>query len=452
MSDELRRCWSRSRTYRVILVAVLIFTLLRLVVQGLYLGMMLFPELRIFGGTPAWVGNDGGMVPADLQIYLDAAEHFKHREGLYLQGSLSHLEDHYPYSPFFAFLFRPFLWFSPGIVTLIHTLLHIIAYGWLYVRWGHIFEHLRLSGAKTMLAWTLPVWLLFTDFWSDLAYLNIYLLIALIGTFYIESVIREKLGASVVWLSLIVQIKPHWAFAAAVPLILGRYRFFLKMIGLATVAYVAVIGGLMVVAGPAYIASQYADYISFLGRLSRDFPWRGPDAPFLGYNHSIKQIAIYLFGSGPKIIRWANVGKVLLLAPLGWVCLRHGLHPVNKPGDEMPVLSLDVAFALYLGAFIWLDMVWEVSLGIAIFSYLLATTERGNLRTLIWAVFLPYTLIDVVRTISFAVWGLEVVAPGPYVLTDPSLYVPLVMIVILVFYALLIVRLQQSAAFVNEER
>jgi hypothetical protein len=451
MSDELRACWSQSKAYRVIVIVVLVFTVLRLGVQILYLGMMLFPESEILGGTPDWVGNEEGMVPADLQIYLDAAKHFKHREDLYLKGSLARLEDHYPYAPFFAFIFTPFLWFSPEMVTLIHTLLHIVAYGWLYISWDRIFSRLRLTQAKVMLARILPVWLLFTAFWSDLAYLNIYLIMTLIGTFFIDAVINEKLGMAVLWLSIIVQIKPHWAFAAAVPLLLGRYRFFFRLIGLALGVYIAITISLMGIAGPSYIAQQYVDYGQFLGRLSHDFPWRGPDAPFLGYNHSIKQIVVYLLGEAPQAMRWADLIKTVLLIPLGWVSLRHLLKPVGRAGYEVPILSLDLAFALYLGAFIWLDMVWEVSLGIAIFPYLLATSRHVGLRVMLWVFFLPYALIDVWQATSFVIWGMDVIAPGPYVLTDPSIYVPIVMMVILAFYGVLIMRLQRFPSL-NKQR
>jgi hypothetical protein len=295
-----------------------------------------------------------------------------------------------------------------------------------------------------MLAWTLPVWLLFTDFWSDLAYLNIYLIMTLIGTLFIESVIKENLGIAVLWLSLIIQIKPHWAFAAAVPLLLGRYRFFLKLVGLTVVVYLAVVALLISVAAPSYVIQQYVDYARFLGRLSRDFPWRGPDTPFLGYNHSVKQIFVYLLGISSKTMHLATAGKILLLLPLGWVCLQQLLLPVKRAGYAVPTLSLDLAFALYLGAFIWLDMIWEVSLGIAVFPYLIATTGRKELQALLWVIFLPYAAVDLLRTVSFSIWGTEVIAPGPYILTDPSLYIPMVMMVILVFYIVLLRRLWPS--------
>jgi hypothetical protein len=39
---------------------------------------------------------------------------------------------------------------------------------------------------------------------------------------------------------------------------------------------------------------------------------------------------------------------------------------------------------------------------------------------------------------------MDVIDPGPYVLTDPSIYIPMIMIVILVFYGLLVKRLWQA--------
>ena len=69
--SELRTIWRESKVYRVILVLAIIYAGLRLGVQGFYLATMLKPA-----ALPEWVGAEEPMVPADLQIYLDAAEHF----------------------------------------------------------------------------------------------------------------------------------------------------------------------------------------------------------------------------------------------------------------------------------------------------------------------------------------------------------------------------------------
>jgi hypothetical protein len=260
----------------------------------------------------------------------------------------------------------------------------------------------------------------------------------------IESILDERLGWSLLWLTVILQTKPQWAFAAAVPLFLGRYRFFLKLVGLAILTYFAIVGVTMLIAGPTYIWQQYGNYFRFLLTMPGNFPWRGPDAAFLGYNHSIKQIVFYLLGVRASAGRLATGIKLLFLFPLGLVGMRHLLHPVDRPGGEVPRLALDFAFALYMGAFIWLDMVWEITLGIAVFVYLLATLKHWEAKALVWGVFLPYALIDFWQVFSFGVFGMEVIAPGPYILTDPSIYIPMIMVVILVFYGLLVKRLWQA--------
>jgi hypothetical protein len=445
MRSEIKHLWQNSKTYRALLTATAVYTVLRLVVQGVVIAVMLFPEAGIMGGVPAWVDVEGPVVPADLQIYLNAAKNLSARQDLYLQGSLERLEDHYPYAPSFALAFVPFLWLSPVGVSVVHTLLHFVAYGIMYFSWGRIFKRLNLERAAKMLTWTLPVWLVFSSFWTDLGYLNIYIIIALFATLLIEAVLREHLGWSLLWLSVILQIKPHWAFAVAVPLLLGRKRFFFRLLALTAVGYIVITGITILIVGPAYGWGQYRDYVAFLGRLSRDFPWRGPEMAFLGYNHSIKQIVVYGLGVSQETLRLATVVKVLLLIPLGVTCLRHLLHPVNCRGDEEPQLGLDFAFALYLGAFIWLDMVWELSLGVALYPYLLGTTQQRFVRTWLHIGFLPYALLDPWRVGSLVFGGMNVILPGPYVATDPAIYMPMIMATILMLYVVLVARLWRAA-------
>ncbi len=435
----------QSRTWRVVLIIVVVYTVLRLVVHGMYLATLLWPEQGALGERPGWVGEKEGMIPADLQIYLNAARHFKLRQDLYLKGSLERLEEHFPYAPFFALVFMPFLGLSPVMVTVVHTLLHTAAYALLYVWWGRIFRRLKLDYAVRAWVWTLPVWLLFSSFWTDLGYLNIYIIMALFGTWFIEAVLYERLGWSLLWLSIILQIKPHWAFALVVPLLLGRRRFFFKLLASSILVYGAVVGMTIWIAGWSYGWQQHVDYVHFLARLSRDFPWRGPEQGFLGYNHSIKQIVVYLAGVSPAALRWATGVKILLLLPLAVVGLRYLFHPPNRAGQDAPRVALDLAFVYYLGAFIWLDMVWEVSLGMPLYAYLLGTSANRGVKRLIGAVFLPYALLDPWRVASFVVGGMSVILPGPYVATDPAIYVPLIMVVILTFYALLIKRLWRAS-------
>jgi hypothetical protein len=207
----------------------------------------------------------------------------------------------------------------------------------------------------------------------------------------------------------------------------------------------------MLIGGPAYIWQQHVDYVQFMPHLVEDFPWRTPNNDFLGYNHSIKQIIFYVLGVSPWSQRLVAGIKAILMVPLGIVSWRLLLQPQGTPPWQIPQLALDIAFILYLGVFICLDMVWEASLAIALFAYLLATLEHPWTRVLTWVVFLPYALIDLWQLLSLGLFGMNVIAPGPYVLTDPSIYIPMVMVVIMTFYALLIHRVWEPTSALQTE-
>lgn len=425
----VRQFWADSKAYRRILVVAFIYVLLRLAVQVVFLGGMFLP-----GQTPE------DALPDDLRIYLEAADNFRQQQDLYPETV--YRWEFYQYAPVYALVFIPFLWLPVGVTVIVHTLLHIIVYGLLYIWWGRIFHRLGLERAVEMLARLLPLWLIFPTFWTDLGYLNIYILTALLSTLLLDAVLNERLGWSTLWLAIILQIKPQWAFAAAVPLLLGRYRFFLRLLALGVVTYLAVIGATMVIAGPSYGWQQYNDYFSLLTNLlGRQYPWRTMADGFLGYNHSITQSIVYLFGASSSTLRLATLVKVIFLVPLGIVGVRCLWRPARRSGHEVPRLALDLAFVSYAAAFLWLDAVWELSLSIVIFTYFLATLEERWARTVAWIAFLPYALLDIWRLLSLIVIGPSILVPGPYILTDPSIYIPLIMIVTLAFYALLIWRL-----------
>ena len=430
----IKFCWSESRTYRVWLFLAIIYFILRLVIQVYLFADAIRPE-AIAKGTS---------VSADLQMsYIPASEHFKSREDIYLKGSLDFLEAQFPYSPSFAFFGMPLLLQPLSIQVPLLTLIHLIAYWLLYVKWASIFKRYELLGAEKVWAMSLPLFLIFSAFWDDLAYLNMYLLMALFATYATDAVIQERTVPASFWLgAVILPIKPQWAFALGIPLLLGRNRFFFKLIGGTILAYAVVMVITMMGGGATYVLQQYRDYVDLLARLSRDYPWRGPDQPFLGYNHSVMQTILYFFGVTPANLNLATVIKFILLAPLGWVAMKFLRNPLRRHGSEIPELALTLGFALYLGAFIWLDMVWEVSLGLVIFVFLLAIIEQEWIRTALWVIFLPYAALDAWRLISYLAFGDRILYEGAYVLTDPFLYVPWILMILLVFYALIIQRLR----------
>ncbi len=433
--------WSASKIYRVLLVLAVIYALLRLAIQIFLFSDALRPEAVA----------EGVQVSADLQqSYIASAQRFQAREDLYLKGSLEHVEAHYLYSPAFAFFFAPLLLLPLSVLLPVMLVIHLLAYGLLYIWWGRIFEQNQLTNVARQWAGLLPLYLVFSPFWDDLAYMNAYMIIALFATLLIDAILQEKLGWASFWLgAVILPIKPHWAFALALPLLLGRYRFFLKLLTGAGVAYLLVAGVTIVAGGVEYGFRQYLDYFAFLVRLTRDYPWWGPDRPFLGYNHSILQIVLYTLGVSAANMQLATILKLILLLPLGWISLKFLRNPGNRAGQEIPETALALVFAFYLGAFIWLDMVWELSLGIVIFAYLIATSAHKGTRVLLWLLFGPYALLDVWRLISYIALGDNVLYQGAYVLTDPLIYVPWIMMILLVFYGILIVRLNKFSLNVN---
>src|SRR5690349_14611070 len=388
---------------------------------------------------------EGVQVSADLQqSYIASAQHFQAREDLYLKGSLEHVEAHYLYSPAFALFFAPILLLPLPVLLPLMLVIHILAYVLLYIWWQRIFEQNNMNHVALQWARLLPLYLVFSAFWDDLSYMNTYILLALFATFLIDAILQEKLGWASFWLgAVILPIKPHWAFALALPLLLGRYRFFFRLLAGAVVAYLAVAGMTIMAGGAEYGIQQYQDYFEFLARVSRDYPWWGPERPFLGYNHSIMQIILYVLGVSAENMRLATIVKLILLLPLGWISIRFLQRPIGKAGSAVPETALALVFSFYLGAFIWLDMVWELSLGMVIFAYLLATTREKWTRLFLWLLFGPYALLDIWRLISYVGFGDAVLYEGAYVLTDPLLYLPWIMMILLIFYAILLLRLNQ---------
>ena len=325
--------------------------------------------------------------------------------------------------------------------------IHLLAYGLIYIWWIRIFEQSNLPHVSRHWARLLPLYLVFSPFWDDLSYMNTYIIVALFATLLIDAILRDKLGWASFWLgAVILPIKPHWAFALALPLLLGRYRFFLKVVVGAALAYLIVAAITILAGGVEYGIRQYQDYFAFLSRLTGDYPWWGPDKPFLGYNHSILQIVLYTLGVSPANMQLATILKLILLLPLGWISWKFLRNPGNRSGRALSETALALAFVFYLGAFIWLDMVWELSLGIVIFAYLLATTEHRGTRVLLWLLFGPYALLDIWRLVSYLALGDNVLYEGAYVLTDPLIYVPWIMMILLVFYAILLVRLNRFSS------
>jgi hypothetical protein len=86
-----------------------------------------------------------------------------------------------------------------------------------------------------------------------------------------------------------------------------------------------------------------------------------------------------------------------------------------------------------------LDIVWEISLGIAIFTYFLAEVTNKPQKIIIMGVFLPYAVQDAWRLVAY-IAGAPMIN-NAYLSWDYSLFIPTTMIVILTFYSMLVARL-----------
>jgi hypothetical protein len=65
--------------------------------------------------------------------------------------------------------------------------------------------------------------------------------------------------------------------------------------------------------------------------------------------------------------------------------------------------------------------------------------------------FAPYALLDIWRLVSYMVLGDSVLYEDSYVLTDPLIYVPWIMMILLAFYTLLLIRLNRLPLPISEE-
>lgn len=415
--SAVRQHWQSSLRFRVGVLLGLVYLLLRVLL--------------------AWLWNMGWLVIEDfppvndLQVYLDAGKSFLERRDLYFAPRPDFTV--YVYSPTFAMFFAPLARLPYTFVLLGSALLHIVAYGVLYWRWFIIFQRYRLDTAKQRLIAFLPLWLLFTAFYYDVQFLNVYVFMALLATLLLEAVLAENLGTAILWLTLLLLVKPHWAFALGVPLLTGRWRFFARMVIGGLLAYLTATGITLLIGG-AYAWAQFQGYIRLLATVSRLFPWNTlAEQGRIGYNHSIAQMVIFFMGATPQAFGLAAVIKGILTLPIIAVAvanLRSGSRPAAQPS-----FSIAIALALYLGAFIWMDVLTELNLSILIFTYLQSTLSHRRERILAWLGFGPYALSDVWVLFS----GMAALFVNlPVLLTTPDRFVPLVLIALLTCYLLLI--------------
>jgi hypothetical protein len=414
LSETLRQQWRNSNSFRV-------WTILAIIGSVINIALVVLLQLEVIAFEDAPPAND-------LKIYLEAGERFLQRQDLYIAPRPDF--GLYAYSPAFAMLVSLLTFLPYKVVWIIDALLHIIIYWAMYQRWFTIFRQQGLDSAAKMLIQLFPLWIIFTGLLYEISYMNIYIFMAFFATLLLETMLYQQTGKAILWLAVLLPIKPQWAFALGIPFLLGEWRFLAKVVIGGLLSYTAIFIVTTLITG-SYALQQYREYIQFLGSIPYTFVWNTMSKDgHIGYNNSIMQLVMFFTNNAPYSVSLTTVIKILLSLPLiaiYWGYRRH-TKLVATAG-----FTLGWAFALYLLAFLWLDVVTELTFGILIFSYLLGTLPGQRLKNIARLVFLPYALtliwITVTGITSFMV-------PLPDVIIDPSLFIPFILIATVGLYGL----------------
>jgi hypothetical protein len=416
MMETLHQLWSKNKIFRIFLIVALVWFLIRLVFQLAY--------LSDFGQQ--WV------LPDDLQVYKLTAERLVAHTDLYRPEEVYSIE-YFQYAPSFALAFYPLARLPLPALSIGWMLLQIFFCFILWQRWNSILAYLKLFPARNILLLTLPAWLFFSQYWGDVAYGNIYILMALLSTLLLESVLKRQLGWTILWLGIILQIKPQCSFAMVIPLCQRDFKFLFKSLAGSALVYLGCVGLTMAAAGGNYVMGQYFAYFEFVKSLNAFFPWS--KLPFLGYNHSILQTVIYFTGLSYSSLAVGITAfiKIVFMVPLVYLSWQFGRNRRSQSS------ALMLALAWYVGVFFLMDIVWEVTLILPILAMIWPVLRN---RTEKWIVAFPivlYVLLDFWQIASYLIWGDAILwQDSGYLLTDPAIYFPIILLVLLLVYVMLI--------------
>jgi hypothetical protein len=367
----------------------------------------------------------------DLVVYLRAGQAIADGESPYPQGAWGDTAV-FHYSPTFALAIGQLVKGMPANLPFrqlayLHLALILAAFPVAWVAWRGVFHQLELEAAEAaMMAW-LPLWLVYSQWFADQNYLNIYTFLLLLTGLLALALLQERLLLSVVLALIIAQTKPHYLFPLFLPLMSGRWRFFAKVAIGSIAGYTLVVGATIVALGPHFGRALYADYIVFLTTIAERYPWSGY---YLGYNHSWQSILNWIFGLRSWIPAAVTGLRFALFVPLGWLGLRWWRD--RDSGIDRTTAALGVAFAGHLWLITSLDQLWEITAVIVIFPYLLAVGS-GWVRWLATAICVPFALLGVAQ---LAGWELGSVLGLSFGQLDVTERLPVIMATGLGLYGL----------------
>lgn len=337
----------------------------------------------------------------------------------------------YHYSPFVAVLLTPL--FANGAEAIPFRL---IAFGYLGVivallplawwLWQRAFRAAQLPQAETAsLRWA-PIWLVYSQWFADQNYLNLYtLLLALVGALT-WAVLHKRTGLAVLLAIVIAQTKPHYLFPLLIPGLLGQWRFTLKLALGCLVGYAATVAVTFAVAGTEFGVTLYRDYLGFLTTIPERYPW----VPYqLMYNNSWRSMSHWVFGFPAWEALAVNGLRALTAFPLVWIAWRWWRARRTLTAAQ----ALGAVFALHVWALTALDQVWEATTLIVVFAYVLAlASDRAH--GIATAIFWPYALLGFVQLIGWR-----------WLSGDFTSELPVIMAATLGMYGVLVVSLRRAS-------
>lgn len=368
----------------------------------------------------------------DLVVYLRAGQAVSAGQSPYPDGPW-HDTAVYHYSPTLAWLLSyffkgdslhwPFRW-----LAYLYLGLTLAAYPLAWLVWRRVFEQFQLDQAGAVMVTSLPLWLVYSQWFADQNFLNIYTFLLLLDGLLVLALLRQNTWLALVLVVLIAQTKPHYLYPLVLPFWLGRWRFCFKLVLACLMGYTLVAVVTIVMVGPTLGFKLYQDYFSFLSTIAERYPW---SAYYLGYNHSWQSILHWLFGLQPWIPAAVTVLRGITFLPLLWLGWRWWQRGCSVGGQ--PAVALGLALALHLWAVMSLDQLWEVTTAIVIFVYLLAVADAPMRRWTLW-IFIPFALLGLAQLFG---WQVAALFNRPADQFDLTARLPVLIVAALGLYSLL---------------
>lgn len=343
----------------------------------------------------------------------------------------------YHYSPFLAaalsVLFRNGVAEFPlRAAAYFYFALAVMALPLAWRAWRAVFRAVNLRRAeRAMIVWA-PLWLVYSQWFFDLTYLNVSTFwLALTGALT-WAVLRQRTGWAVLLVVVVALAKPHHLYPLLIPLLFGQWRWWLTVVAASGVGYGLTVLLTFVMVGPELGWSLHHDYFGHLLNIAERYPWRTD----IFYNHSWRSILYWLFGFQDWVAPAVTVIRLLFLLPVLWLLWRWGRPPADP--ERRAQLALGICFAAHLWALMLVSDLWEAQLLIVVFAYLSAL---GGPRLGRWAALIavPFCLLGVAQ---LAGWWLAQGLGRSFTDFDVAARLPVIMFAVVGMDALLFAALR----------